>query len=262
MPQPEVEERVRAAREIALFLDFDGTLAAIAPHPGEARLDGSVRETLARLSRKRHIVTTIISGRALEDLRARVGLPRIVYAGNHGLEIDGGELHYVDPVAAAARDELRRVTDRLAWELRTLAGVLVEYKGLATAIHFRTAARADVPWIERSVRHAVERAAVGLRLVSGKEIWEILPRTNWHKGLAVRWILARVGGEGTLCVYFGDDRTDEDAFRALPEAITIRVGRDAGTLAKYQVSGPAAVHEFLHRLEWHEPPLAVSGAGR
>lgn len=257
MPQPEVEDRIRAARRILLFLDFDGTLAPIVPDPAEARLDDAMRETLARVSRKEHIIITVISGRALDDVRARIGLPDLVYAGNHGLEIDGPGLHFIEPVAAARREQLRGLTDRLATELRRCAGVLVENKGLTASIHYRRAAEANVQLIEKSVREAVSPVAALFRVNLGRTIFELEPRTGWNKGSAVRWIQARLGGKGSLCIYFGDDRTDEDAFRAVPEAVTFKVGPAAETRAKYRVADPAAVHEFLRWLERHEPPPAA-----
>ena len=74
-----------------------------------------------------------------------------------------------------------------------------------------------------------------------------VPRTLACPGAAVRWILDHIGAQEPLSIYFGDDRTDEDAFRALPEGLTFKVGCEGATDAKYRVPGPAAVEEFL---EW------------
>jgi trehalose-phosphatase len=256
MPRPEVEEQISRAGRITLFLDFDGTLTPLVANPDAARLDDATRETLAQLSRKEHIVTTIISGRALDDLRRRVGLPRLIYAGNHGLEIDGRQLHFVEPVAAVRRGQLRRLTDWLATGLRRVAGVLVENKDLTASIHYRRAAEASVPFIEKFVRESMLPVTTLFRVDRGKQSLEVTPRTGWNKGSAVRWIRARLGEMESLCIYFGDDRTDEDAFRALPEAMTFRVGPAARTDAKYRVPGPAAVHEFLRWLESRQPGLS------
>ena len=48
-----------------------------------------------------------------------------------------------------------------------------------------------------------------------------------------------------MTVYLGDDASDEDAFAVLPDAVTIKVGAAVATCARYQLSGPSAVHEFL-----------------
>ncbi len=247
MQQPEVEERIRVARRVALFLDFDGTLAPLVPEPAGARMNEAVRQALAAISRQDRAVVAIISGRSLDHLRERVGLPNLIYAGNHGLEIEGRGLSFVEPIAAAARDELRAVTERLESALRTVPGAFVEYKVLTTSAHYRNVAVEDVGRVEQAVHEAIAPAAGLFRLGSGKMLWEILPRTEWDKGAAVRWILDRLGGEDILSIYFGDDLTDEDAFRALPDGLTFKVGCTGATDARYRVSSPAAVEEFL---EW------------
>ena len=69
-----VEARLRAADKISVLLDYDGTLVPFVKSPERARLDEYTRETLARISRKRRVAVTIISGRSLADIRARIGL--------------------------------------------------------------------------------------------------------------------------------------------------------------------------------------------
>jgi trehalose 6-phosphate phosphatase len=247
MPQLEVEERIRVAHHVALFLDFDGTLAPLVPDPVGARMDEAVRQALGSISRGGRAVVSIISGRALDHLRERVGLPDLIYAGNHGLEIEGRGLSFVEPAAAAARGELRAVARRLESALRAIPGAFVEYKVLTTSVHYRNVDAGDRGRVEQAVLEAIAPAAGLFRLGTGKMLWEILPKTDWNKGAAVRWILDRVGGDGMVSIYFGDDRTDEDAFRALPDGLTFKVGRAEPTDARYRVSGPAAVEEFL---EW------------
>src|SRR5205823_4377455 len=112
----EVRECITTARKISLFLDFDGTLTPIVNDPMEVRLESSTRDALARLARKKDIVTTIICGRAIDDLRVQVNLPGIIYAGNRGLEISGRQVEFVNPVAATSSDQLLRITDLLASE--------------------------------------------------------------------------------------------------------------------------------------------------
>jgi trehalose-phosphatase len=248
MPPPEVVERIRRPGWISLFLDFDGTLAPLVSNPREAELPGDSRRALAELARK-GVPTAIVSGRALADVRALTGLPELTYAGNHGLEIDGPQLHFVEPAAAAGLERLRRIVGKLAGDLRPYPGVLIQDKGLTATVHYRNAAETEAALIEQAVRRAVEPEAALFHVHPGKKVWEILPRTDWHKGSAVRWILAQLGRAAASCIYFGDDRTDEDAFRALPDAMTFKVGSGNPTHAKYRAPGPAAVQEFLLWLE-------------
>jgi trehalose-phosphatase len=244
----EVEEYVRAAGKISLFLDFDGTLVPIVADPAKAWLDASARDALATLSSKHGIVTTIISGRAIDDLRMRVNLPDIIYAGNRGLEISGPQFEFIEPVASSRSMHLLHLTDVLASDLQSLPGVSVEFKGLTSTVHYRQAIDADIPVIERAVRAAIEPVAALFQVEAGKQAFDIVPRTRWHKGHAVAWINERLGLQDALCIYFGDDGSDEDAFGTLSQAITFRVGADSESKAKYRVESSAEVREFLQWL--------------
>jgi len=246
-----VAERLRAADRVFLFLDFDGTLVSFVQDPSAARLDQSARETLARISRNSRTVTTIISGRSLSDIRGRIGLPGIVYAGNHGLEICGRKLEFTEPAAAARREELTQLSRQLAAKLRDVDGAIVEYKGLTMSIHYRAAAAADVKRIQTAVEEAVGLAPDSFRLISSKMSFDIVPRTDWDKGKAVGWIQQHLGDGKFVSIYLGDDMSDEDAFRVLPDGITVKVGRVAPTLARHCLADPAAVHEFLNWLAQH-----------
>jgi len=114
----EIRERVREAVALSLFLDFDGTLAPIVNDPGDARLAPGVRKRLEALAARNDTLVAIVSGRALADLRPRVGIASAIYAGNHGLEISGPEISgpelggkpvsFVEPCALARLEPLRR----------------------------------------------------------------------------------------------------------------------------------------------------------
>ena len=93
------------------------------------------------------------------------------------------------------------------------------------------------------------------RVNSGRKVFEIVPRTDWHKGAAVRWINSHLGEKPTLTIYLGDDATDEDAFSVLPDAITVKVGGSPATCARYRLPDPPAVHEFLLWLAAYESSL-------
>src|SRR5579871_6346351 len=95
-----LEHRIRSAERLSLFLDFDGTLSPIVADPGMAQLGMGIHSLLTALARAARITTTVISGRSVEDLYARIGVDGLIYAGNHGLEICGRHLTFVEPVAA------------------------------------------------------------------------------------------------------------------------------------------------------------------
>lgn len=191
-----------------------------------------------------------MSGRALSDIQGRVGIPNLIYAGNH-LEILGVGLHFVEPIATERRHDLLWLSDRLSVGLRHIPGVEVEYKGLTATVHFRRAPVQQVAHISRIVRAAMEGRNSLFVVSAGKESLEIRPRVNWHKGRAVRWVQAKLRHRRTLSIYFGDDITDEDAFAVLSDGITVKVGEGAETAAQYFVPGPEHVTEFLEWLADH-----------
>jgi trehalose-phosphatase len=248
----EVNDRLQSANWVSLFLDFDGTLVPIASDPREPQLDPATAETLRIISSQGCLATTIISGRAVEDLYRRVRLQGLIYAGNHGLEIFGRDLRFVEPLASSRREELGMLCRELAAKLQSVAGALVEDKGLTASVHYRMADHACLPQIQTAVYEAVARNGALFRVNPGRKVFEIVPRTDWHKGAAVRWINSHLEEKPDLTIYLGDDSTDEDAFNVLSDAITIKVGGSAVTGAQYLLPDPAAVHEFLLWLAVHE----------
>lgn len=249
----EVKERIQPADWVSLFLDFDGTLVPIADHPMDPQLDPETAETLKLIASQGFLTTTIISGRAVQDLFGRIRVEGLIYAGNHGLEIFGRDLRFIEPIAASRREELKMLSREIAAKLRRVAGAIVENKGLTASVHYRMAATADLAEIKAAVYETVASSSALFRVNLGKKVFEILPRTRWHKGSAVRWINSQLGEKPAFSIYVGDDTTDEDAFGVLPDAITIKVGdSQVNSVARYQLPDPAAVHEFLLWLAMQE----------
>lgn len=147
-----VEARLQAAAKISLFLDYDGTLVPFVQDPAEAKLDEQTRETVARISSNDRFTVSMISGRSVSDLRDHIGVQSVVYAGNHGLEICGNGLQFIEPTAATRREELAQLSRKLAADLQFVEGAVVEYKGLTTTVHYRLAAARDISKIENVVR--------------------------------------------------------------------------------------------------------------
>jgi alpha,alpha-trehalase len=244
--------REAAGRRLALFLDNDGTLTPIVARPEEAVLAGPLREAL-RAAARRHPVA-VVSGRDLEDVRARVGLHALTYAGSHGFDIEGPGVRYVHDAARAASAPLAAAADDLERETADLPGVQIERKRFALSVHFRRAREADLPAIEAAVQRARARHA-GLRLTGGKKILELRPDTDWDKGRAVLWLLEALKLEDALPVYVGDDVTDEDAFRAL-------AGRGIGIAVQDTPRPTAATHALRDPDEVRALLAGLAGATR
>lgn len=224
---------LRAAPHVFLFLDFDGTLAPIVDDPDKARMPQETKQLLSRFARDSKFTLAIISGRELSDLRARVGLKNVIYAGNHGLEIHGPGIQFVEPVAAGRLKALGELSRHLRSRLRSISGVKVENKVFSASVHFRAAPPSRIPEVRDAVDAAVIFDGHPFRVTEGRKVYEIRPSVAWDKGAAVRWIQKTAGRQAALPVYIGDDSSDEDAFQALDGGVTIGVGQRAETAATY-----------------------------
>lgn len=235
---------------LALFLDFDGTLTPIVERPEQAVLTDAMRTSLRRIAGL--CTVAVVSGRDLQDVRERVGVDSLHYAGSHGFDIGGpGGARHVPAAALAAAAELEQVADELQDLPGTLPGVLMERKRFALAIHYRMVEPRRVAEVHEQV-DGVLRGHGGLRKRGGKKVIELLPDIDWDKGAAVNWLLETLGLQGAdvLPMYIGDDETDEDAFRTLQNRGIGIVVADAPrpTSARYWLPDPQAVGQYLDAL--------------
>ena len=251
-----VAARITGAEVILLGFDYDGTLTPIVRRPEWARLSEETFALLKALTSHPRYFPAIISGRSLTEIRDLVGLPGLIYAGNHGLELEGPSLRFFHPDGRTARPILTELLKCLEEEMRGINGVQVEDKGLTISVHFRRVDRKNLDRtlkiIDDITKDSVRRGEV--RVTSGKKVIEIRPPVDWNKGKIVTWLRREVsrvaGGKKVLTVYTGDDRTDEDAFRAVgEEGITVRVGgADHASEAQYYLAGIPEVLNFISRL--------------
>lgn len=215
---------VIAAPHVLLLSDYDGTLTPIVSRPDEAAIPVEVKEKLRILARKSSFSVGVISGRSLSEIKAMVGVEGIYYAGNHGLEIEGPGLKFVQPVAQATRSELAYIFQQLCNRLSSIRGVIVENKGLSLSVHYRLVMENQAAQVATIFREVTARwlDESKIRVSSGKKVWEVRPPVDWHKGKAVATIIneikTRHGLERLLTVYLGDDATDEDAFAIIRRA--------------------------------------------
>lgn len=238
-----VERRIRKADHIVMFLDFDGTLVRLRHNPKEVFLEEPAQRVLRKLMGHKHVTVCLISGRQLSDLRQRARLKGALYFGLHGWERSNGRSPEM-PGARALRAEMKRVRK----QVQGIEGIRVEDKGICFGVHYRTARKPAVEKARTLVREVLERLGPDFRLMAGKKIWEIYPRDMGNKGKAAKDLLREVPGR-KLVIYVGDDTTDETAFAALRNAITIRVGEFRETRAKFFLRNPGEVRTFLQKVE-------------
>lgn len=232
---------------ILIGCDFDGTLAPIVAHADDARLPASTLELLQRLISFPGVTLAFISGRSLADLQKRVGLPGALYAGNHGLEMTGqGGSITLAPGVLESLPTMREVRNGLTPLLNPIQGVWIEDKGLTLSVHYRLADHARYAEIEQLVRQAVADNK-NLIVKPAKCIWEIRPVIDWDKGTALRQFMQRQQVPANATAFLGDDTTDGDAFRELPDGWTFYVGDEADPTARLWVRD---VQDCAALLKW------------
>src|SRR5262245_30935475 len=103
----EIAARLDGARHLLLCLEFDGTLVPAADHPDQVTLPARTRRHLAALAADEGVSVAVVSGRERANLQAHVNVPGVICVGNHGLEIGGPGLYFVEPTADMFRAALR-----------------------------------------------------------------------------------------------------------------------------------------------------------
>ncbi|WP_102868771.1 trehalose-phosphatase [Pseudovibrio exalbescens] len=229
------------AKEMALFLDFDGTLVELAHTPGAVAVSDQLIPTLQEVQDHLDGALAVVSGRDVRDIDRFLDPLTLPAAGLHGLQrrlTVGGELEAAKVWPGVA--ELRQ--DILLSGILT-DGVNLEDKGSALCVHYRAA-----PDREEEVRaRVVEMTArfPSLHAIFGNMVVEAKP-TAEDKGTAVRRFLETPAFKGRLPVFIGDDVTDEDGIAAVQAlgGYGIKVGAQ-DSAAFFRLPTVKDVHDWL-----------------
>lgn len=207
-----VLQPLTTASRLGLMTDMDGTISPIVQRPEDAHPTAHSRELLAALAEKLALVA-VISGRGAADLQARVGLPQLVYIGNHGLERWNDGRAVITPAAQPFRASLEAALDDFA--PYQVEGMQIEDKGATISIHYRRTA--DPASVAHSLTPTVQQIAAkhGLAAFPGRMIFELRPPIPINKGTAFRQLVSEY--QLDAAVYIGDDVTDADALSAARE---------------------------------------------
>ena len=243
-----------------MLSDVDGTLAPIVRDPADAAVLDEAREALDALA-DRYAVVACVSGRPAVEARRLVGLDRITYLGNHGLErLEPGQQGPLGSVALAGRErDAADFVERLDPGRLAAEGLRVEDKGPIQALHWRGAEDEEAATASAE-RVAAEAEATGLAVHRGRKVLELRPAVPFDKGAAIAELLADHPVRQAL--YAGDDRTDVDGFRRLRElaasgkletAVCVAIASaesppEVSAEADAVVPNPAGFVELLRRL--------------
>ena len=234
---------------LLLCLDFDGTISEIVPHPADARpIDGATEVLRALTGYPARVQVAIVSGREISQVQKMLGVDRgILFSGTHGLEIVGadGVRHFAKGVEHAERD-LAKVRAWMREHAPANDGFVLEDKQVAIAMHYRMVDTSIATERRAALRALVDSKVPSLRIMEGSKVDEILPREMGGKGRAIRMLLDDLGRPARWAIYFGDDTTDEDAFRELrDDGVGVLVGPPRASWARYRVDNPREVVRML-----------------
>ena len=226
--------------ETALFLDLDGTLAAIEPRPEHVVAHPERTSLLARLREALDGRLAVVSGRPLDDLDRILDGSVTACAGVHGLQRRRGDGSLLDAPAVAGIADARRA---LARSLPHANDLHIEDKGLALAVHFR-----QTPALAGAVTEAARAVAAryGLAVQPGDMVVELRP-PGFDKGDAIEAFMAEPPFAGFTPVFVGDDLTDEHGFRAVRDlgGYGVLAGPARKTLAARRLGGVDEVMAWL-----------------
>ncbi len=241
-------------KNTALYCDYDGTLTPIVENPDDAKLTEQQREFLTTLGGNPHVTLLLISGRPISTLKELSGLENITWVGSHGYEIehpDGSKDTTIDEsVWQQMKDDLNREFNKLVDQFQ---GTALEQKTGSFAFHYRKVPSDEKQNAQQQALDLVESLSekYDLNTIHGKEVIEVKP-AGFDKGVALLKIREMLGTTDDNELYLGDDTTDKDAMRALPEkALNVWVGDELPKEADYLVQSVDDIYELLHVIHKH-----------
>ncbi len=239
----EIAAQLKNAKTRILLLDLDGTLVRIRKRPEDVRVSKKAKALLSRLAALPNTTVAILSGRNAKSLRTLVDVKTIRYFGLHGAEQAGKRA----PIAGEQRKALRDAKRSVRRNLAELPGINFEDKGHGFTVHYREAEPAAIREADQALQAIMAPLRHALRVLHGKKVWEVLPLQIPGKGETAKRVVA--DSPSAALAYIGDDEPDEPAFAALDGHVTIRVGKNPQTHARFFLKSPGEVLRFLNMLE-------------
>jgi len=248
---PAVEDRItgqyREATRRVIMLDYDGTLVPFSRYPEGAVPSESVVAMLKQLAADARNTLVIISGRERDFLDKWFGDLRIVLVAEHGafIRVTPAEWNGEVDTDPSWKQQVLPVLQRYA---ERCTGAFIDEKTLSLVWHYRNADPAIALLRSQELKDELREIVSHdgkLQVMEGSKIIEV-KRSGYDKGSVAVKLLGTATYDFILAI--GDDKTDEDLFKVLPEqAITIKIGLSA-SLAKYNLKTQQEVSKLIDRL--------------
>jgi len=232
-------------KDIALFLDCDGTLLDIAATPNEVHIPPGLIALLAQISTGLGGALAILTGRQLAEIDTLLAPSEFIGAGVHGAELRSTRGGRIDQVANTLPASL---VEQVVLRAQTLPGIIAEPKGPGLAVHYRLAPHLKGP-LETELRALIARYHEDLVLCPGRKLFEIIPAGH-SKGTALETILALPTFAGRRPIMIGDDVGDVPALAAARRlgGAGLRVAGEQFGYDDVELHGPSQVIAWLKRL--------------
>ncbi len=238
--------RYRGTSKRIIFLDYDGTLVGFKANVNQASPDAELYRLLTQLSADPHNQVVIISGRKHDNLGDWFGDMNIYLVAEHGawFKQQGMEWHKINGLSTTWKKDLYSIFEKY---VDRTPGSFIEEKTYSLAWHYRKAESGLGELRANELMNTLKFLATdkGLQLLPGDKVVEV-KNMEINKGKAALSLVEQ--SDYDFIMALGDDFTDEDLFKALPDsAITIKVGTGA-SLAKFYVRNPTEVRGLLASL--------------
>jgi trehalose-phosphatase len=249
-----LEEKI-LAKQVVLFLDYDGTLTPQRVFPHKAVLSVQIRSLLDQLSKLRNCSIHIVSGRPLMVLKQFVKLHNVVYVGSHGFEIESPHFHFKAPVSPEYWKVQRNIKDELQKHFKNFSHLVFEENRYGITLYGGALTQKDYLQVLLVGRGILEQSRFKpwVRVIQERKSLEILPRIAWNKKKAIRLLLKKyaplIRAQRVCPIALGDDEADEEMFEAIKhQGVSIKVGKFAKSRALFYVDNILDVEKFLKKV--------------
>lgn len=246
----QVRSVIDESDNVALFLDYDGTLVDFEDRPQDVVTSNEVKAVIKNILQNKKFLVFIVTGRTLTEIEQLLDIRGLSYAALHGLKIKLFNEKLFCKNRNGFYSILQQIKKYSEDEFKDEKGVFLEDKKLTLAFHYRLVQKEKSQDMVDKFLNIVYKIDTNnsFDILHGAKVVEVRPK-GWSKGKAVELILKKVTkNKNYLPIYIGDDTTDEDAFIHIGnKGITIFVENNEirSTSAQYWLKNPNDVIDFI-----------------